>query len=133
MKLSKSHVPQKVLRNRIMITLSLLLIASSQFVKVGGNEVGSIKIKEGEAEADERSKISKTNENVNQIYVDVEEADTKAHLEAIKNLPISTYKLSYERGGHGRTRVGPVGPEVRHAVHPPRFFPLNVLTGSNGN
>jgi len=52
------------------------------------------------------------NKGIEQIYLDVEEADTKIHLEAIKNLPIHTYKLSYERGGQGRTRVGPVGPEV---------------------
>eukprot|EP00519_Triparma_laevis_P013417 CAMPEP_0182490716 /NCGR_PEP_ID=MMETSP1321-20130603/470_1 /TAXON_ID=91990 /ORGANISM="Bolidomonas sp., Strain RCC1657" /LENGTH=734 /DNA_ID=CAMNT_0024692941 /DNA_START=28 /DNA_END=2229 /DNA_ORIENTATION=+ len=52
------------------------------------------------------------NDKINQIYLDVSEADTNMHLEAIRDLPLSTYKLSYERGGQGRTRVGPVGPEV---------------------
>jgi hypothetical protein len=42
------------------------------------------------------------NKGINQIYLDVVEADTKVHLEAIKNLPIHTYRLSYERGGQGR-------------------------------
>ncbi|GMH75850.1 hypothetical protein TrRE_jg1826 [Triparma retinervis] len=56
------------------------------------------------------------NKGINQIYLDVVEADTKVHLEAIKNLPIHTYRLSYERGGQGRTRVGPVGPEVAAVI-----------------
>ncbi|GMH67526.1 hypothetical protein TL16_g04702, partial [Triparma laevis f. inornata] len=55
---------------------------------------------------------SRVNDKINQIYLDVNDADTKMHLEAIRDLPLNTYKLSYERGGQGRTRVGPVGPEV---------------------
>jgi len=105
-----------------------LLLALLNVVLVGG-EVSSEEAPKQEASA------GKTNDHINQIYLDVEEADTKRHLEAIKNLPISTYKLSYERGGQGRTRVGPVGPEVAAVIPeaveivPKRTLPPKVKGG----
>ena len=55
---------------------------------------------------------SGANADVKQIYLDVTAADTSTHLNLIRSLPMSTYKLSYERGGLGRTRVGPTGPAL---------------------
>ena len=53
-----------------------------------------------------------TNSNISQVYVDVQPANTSHHLATLRNLPISTYTLAYERGGKGRVRVGPLGPDL---------------------
>ena len=45
----------------------------------------------------------------NQIYLDVKPANTSLHLESIRMLPVSTFRLSYERTDSNRTRVGVVG------------------------
>jgi hypothetical protein len=48
----------------------------------------------------------------NQIYLDIQPANTSNHLEAIRMLPLSTFRLSYERSDSSRKRVGIVGPEL---------------------
>jgi hypothetical protein len=48
----------------------------------------------------------------NQIFIDVVPANTTAHLEAIRKLPLSTFRLSYERADSTRKRVGVIGPEL---------------------
>jgi hypothetical protein len=48
----------------------------------------------------------------NQIYIDVVPANTTEHLEAIRKLPLSTFRLSYERVDSTRKRVGVIGPEL---------------------
>lgn len=48
-----------------------------------------------------------------QIYKDVKPANTTFHLETIRQVPLSTYKLSYERSSKAnRIRVGVIGPEL---------------------
>eukprot|EP01082_Thalassiosira_pseudonana_P015613 g14171.t1 g14171 contig9:1319467-1322057(-) len=49
-----------------------------------------------------------------QIYLDVKPANTSMHLESIRMLPLSTFRLSYERSGSSssRQRVGVIGPEL---------------------
>ncbi|KAL7547399.1 hypothetical protein ACHAWF_014562 [Thalassiosira exigua] len=50
----------------------------------------------------------------NQIYLDVKRANTSMHLESIRMLPLSTFRLSYERTD--RKRVGVVGPELASII-----------------
>jgi len=71
---------------------------------------------------------SQTNNNNNhqheQIYLDVKPANTTLHLESIRRLPLSTYRLSYERStttssnnnGEERKRVGVVGSELASII-----------------
>ena len=48
----------------------------------------------------------------NHIYLDVKPANTSMHLESIRMLPLSTFRLSYERSDSKRNRVGVLGPEL---------------------
>lgn len=48
----------------------------------------------------------------NQIYLDVQPANTSLHLESVRNLQLSTFRLSYERSESNRKRVGVVGSEL---------------------
>lgn len=56
------------------------------------------------------------NRNDSKIYLDVTPANTTDHLEAIKMLPVSTYRLSYDRADSKRKRVGVVGPELAAVI-----------------
>ncbi|KAL9190357.1 hypothetical protein ACHAXT_007568 [Thalassiosira profunda] len=47
-----------------------------------------------------------------QVYLDVQPANTSMHLESIRTLPLSTYRLSYERASPERKRVGVPGGEL---------------------
>ena len=58
------------------------------------------------------SNVNSNNHNSNQIYLDVKPANTTAYLEAIRHVPLSTYKLAYERSKANRVRVGVLGPEL---------------------
>ena len=49
---------------------------------------------------------------VDPIYLDINPANTTNHLEAIRMLPLSTFRLSYERSESKRKRVGVLGPEL---------------------
>ena len=51
-----------------------------------------------------------------QIYLDVKSANTSHHLEAIRSLPLSTYRLSYERSDVNRKRVGVTGEELAQII-----------------
>ena len=46
------------------------------------------------------------------VYLDVQPANTSMHLESIRVLPLSTYRLSYERANAERKRVGVPGEEL---------------------
>jgi len=69
---------------------------------------------------------SQTNNNRQheQIYLDVKPANTTMHLESIRRLPLSTYRLSYERSAststnnnsEERKRVGVVGSELASII-----------------
>ena len=72
---------------------------------------------------------SQTNNNNNHhheqiIYLDVKPANTTMHLESIRQLPLSTYRLSYERSTststnnnkEERKRVGVVGSELASII-----------------
>jgi len=68
---------------------------------------------------------SQTNNNRQheQIYLDVKPANTTLHLESIRRLPLSTYRLSYERStstsnnnNEERKRVGVVGSELASII-----------------
>lgn len=50
------------------------------------------------------------------IYLDVKPANTSMHLESIRMLPVSTFRLSYERSDSNRTRVGVVGTELAAVI-----------------
>ena len=55
----------------------------------------------------------------NQIYLDVQQVNTSMHLESIRKLPLSTYRLSYERSidtKQHRKRVGVVGSELASII-----------------
>lgn len=47
-----------------------------------------------------------------QMYLDIKPANTSKHLEAIRLLTLSTFRLSYERSDSNRKRVGIIGPEL---------------------
>lgn len=42
--------------------------------------------------------------------------NTTLHLETVRQLPLSTYKLSYERSGIERVRIGVVGPDIANII-----------------
>ena len=50
------------------------------------------------------------------IYLDVIPANTTDHLEAIRMLPVSTYRLSYDMADSKRKRVGVIGPELAAVI-----------------
>ena len=50
------------------------------------------------------------------IYLDIVPANTTDHLEAIRMLPLSTFRLSYERSNSKRKRVGVIGPELAKVI-----------------
>lgn len=51
-----------------------------------------------------------------QIYVDVRLANTSMYLESLRKVPLSTYRLSYERSGANRMRVGMIGSELARVI-----------------
>ncbi len=55
---------------------------------------------------------SSANAEIHQAYLDVEPVDTARFLDIIKAVNISTYRLSYERSGTERLRIGPTGSEL---------------------
>ena len=44
-----------------------------------------------------------------QIYLDVKPFNTSKSLEALRRVPLMTYKLSYERSNTNRVRIGMIG------------------------
>ena len=54
--------------------------------------------------------------NLEHFYLDVVPANTSYHLEVIRQLPISTFRLSYERSRTDRVRVGLVGTDALSIV-----------------
>lgn len=50
------------------------------------------------------------------IYLDVKPANTTLHLESIRRLPLSSYRLTYERSDSERRRVGVVGDQLAAIV-----------------
>ena len=53
------------------------------------------------------------NEQVDQIYLDVKPANTSMHLESIRMLPLTTFRLSYDSK---RKRVGVIGPMLAAVI-----------------
>eukprot|EP00814_Leptocylindrus_danicus_P021917 CAMPEP_0116024260 /NCGR_PEP_ID=MMETSP0321-20121206/12198_1 /TAXON_ID=163516 /ORGANISM="Leptocylindrus danicus var. danicus, Strain B650" /LENGTH=937 /DNA_ID=CAMNT_0003495931 /DNA_START=987 /DNA_END=3801 /DNA_ORIENTATION=- len=70
--------------------------------------------------------IASNDDRSRRLYVDVEKANTTFHLEAIRRLPISSYKLEYERSKN-RTRVGAVGPNVALVPEVVEIVPKRVM------
>ena len=53
---------------------------------------------------------------ITKVYLDVKPANTSLHLECIRMLPISTFRLSYERSDLNRTRIGVIGPTLAAVI-----------------
>jgi len=62
--------------------------------------------------SDANGKNGNTSGFVHQMYLDVKPANTSWHLETIRLLPLSTYRLSHERSSAQRVRVGVIGPDL---------------------
>lgn len=61
-------------------------------------------------------------------YLDAVPANTSYHLEIIRQLPISSYRLSYERSGTDRIRVGILGSDAMSIVpEAVEILPKHVL------
>jgi hypothetical protein len=60
--------------------------------------------------------VTPNDDNDNQIYLDIMPANTTDFLEAIRMLPLSTFRLSYERADSKRKRVGVIGPELAAVI-----------------
>ncbi|KAL7533688.1 hypothetical protein ACHAXR_005388 [Thalassiosira sp. AJA248-18] len=59
-----------------------------------------------------RAAADENNDRGTQIYLDVKPANTSMHLESIRMLPLSTFRLSYERSDSNRSRVGVLGGDL---------------------
>ena len=64
--------------------------------------------------------VAASSHPTNQMYLDVQQVNTSMHLESIRKLPLSTYRLSYERSidtkQPHRKRVGVVGSELASII-----------------